>query len=723
MPRLVLLLAIVVIAAHGPVMVGGKTWDDPHRIGEVVPAQLASVDAIAEGRLPGWWDRAGLGAPLFAEPAHAAAYPGWWPAAVAPSRATWALDVLAVLHALWAAIGAALLARRLGADELGAVIAGAILGAADVTTAAMIGGSIGAIAHLPWIAWAADGVARADGWRARAWSAAAMAVALAAILVAGRIAVAIDAAALALVVAFARGPRRAAAWCGGAVVAGVALAAFAIVPFAHHLAGEVGARAGDPAHGSPWNLLGVLAPGDAGAYVGGAAILLAVAAVAIGGPGRRAFAIAAAAFVALAAGALPPWDAIAGVDRAAYAPVEHVAAAAVLLAALAGVGFTELGAKRPDRRTLRAVVIAGGALVVGLCALGAARPLLVRALDDGDLDAAVARVDRLLAHGAVAVAVALGVVALLLASTRRMWAWAVPAAGVLAIGHAVIVGRLLHPTTARADVDEAPALLASAHDAVADVAATGLAPRLYVPVSADPPEVRLTAARPTRAGVAAARWPAPGRQVVEDELWRASGAAGGRMFDRYAIDVAFVPSSIATPADLPVLAERAGWAIVDTRARRARAVLAPGWAWFPDAAAATRAIFGAPGEAPLPLGTIARLGDGPAPAVQESTLPRPCDVRADAPERVVVHCDDGPGGMLVLADAWAPGWTVTVDGVDARLERVDVALRGVSVEAGAHDAVFTYTPPGSSVGRSVSALAVLGLIALLVAARPRRAAV
>ena len=39
-------------------------------------------------------------------------------------------------------------------------------------------------------------------------------------------------------------------------------------------------------------------------------------------------------------------------------------------------------------------------------------------------------------------------------------------------------------------------------------------------------------------------------------------------------------------------------------------------------------------------------------------------------------------GMLVLSDTWYPGWHATVDGHDAKVERVDYLLRGVRVGPG-----------------------------------------
>ena len=48
--------------------------------------------------------------------------------------------------------------------------------------------------------------------------------------------------------------------------------------------------------------------------------------------------------------------------------------------------------------------------------------------------------------------------------------------------------------------------------------------------------------------------------------------------------------------------------------------------------------------------------------------------------------------MLVLSDAYYPGWTATVDGQPAPIYRVDGALRGVIIPAGFHDVRFQFRP-------------------------------
>ncbi len=77
-----------------------------------------------------------------------------------------------------------------------------------------------------------------------------------------------------------------------------------------------------------------------------------------------------------------------------------------------------------------------------------------------------------------------------------------------------------------------------------------------------------------------------------------------------------------------------------------------------------------------------------------------------------VTCVAG-GGLLVLTDAWAPGWGVRVDGVPAQLLSLTGGLhRGVVLGPGAHSVEFSYWPLTLTVGLWVSlgSLLVVGMI-------------
>ncbi len=62
------------------------------------------------------------------------------------------------------------------------------------------------------------------------------------------------------------------------------------------------------------------------------------------------------------------------------------------------------------------------------------------------------------------------------------------------------------------------------------------------------------------------------------------------------------------------------------------------------------------------------------------------------PDRVDVEVDSVEPGVLVLHDAFYPGWFVEVDGKPARMLRANVLFRAVEVSEGRHRVVFTYAP-------------------------------
>ena len=82
---------------------------------------------------------------------------------------------------------------------------------------------------------------------------------------------------------------------------------------------------------------------------------------------------------------------------------------------------------------------------------------------------------------------------------------------------------------------------------------------------------------------------------------------------------------------------------------------------------------------------------------------------------VVSVMADAPG-QLVVSDALAPGWSVSVDGALTRILRVDGVFRAVDVPTGSHEVRFEYVPPGLRAG---VALALVGLVALAWAMLPR----
>jgi hypothetical protein len=684
--HLAVVLAAAVIVVHAPVLVGGQTWADPAHLGELVPSRLAAAEQVARGEVPAWWSGTGLGVPLAAAPHHGALYPPHWLPGLAPGAAMALLDLILLVHAWCAALGVAIWSRRLGANDVGAVAAGAAFAASGVVGAALVSGAIVALAYLPWIGWAADRVAMAAGARARIRAALALALPLGLVALTGELAIAIDAAVLAVLMTMARArqPALALAATAAAIAGGALLGGAQLVPAVLHLTGDVASAA--PIDSPVW--LGVVVPGAGAPFLGMPILALAAVAGVVAERRVGAAALGLAALGVLAAKAWPH-------TGLAGDPSLHVAAASAAAAALAGAGFTVLSEDRPDGLTL---ALLGGAIV--LVAIAAAS-----APGTGAVIAVVA--------GAVAL------LALVAAGSGALAAGA-PLAAALIVGHP---GALEHatPKVDRAAVTSTPPLLAPA--------ARTPGARVYRPrrLDADDPEPerRAIVDHDTGAGDVASRFGLakvptsdPARRAVDDSVWRAAGVAGGRLFDRYGIEWAVLPSSVVPAAGLTVAARHGRWALVDAEPARPRAFVAPRWRTVPSLAEAVTLMFPVTG-AGAPLDTAVRVGPTSAGGPATTTPMPPCTVTRPAGDRVDLVCDAAAGGWALLLEAWAPGWTVTVDGRAAAAERIDALIRGVRVEPGRHAITWTYRTPGLAGGALASAIGAAALLGVWLTVRRR----
>lgn len=108
-----------------------------------------------------------------------------------------------------------------------------------------------------------------------------------------------------------------------------------------------------------------------------------------------------------------------------------------------------------------------------------------------------------------------------------------------------------------------------------------------------------------------------------------------------------------------------------------------------------------------PTRHVALEAAGPPAAAGPTPPPAPVALEVDEAERVVLHVDAPQGGVLVLADAWADGWSATTeDGRALAAAPAQVALRGVTLPAGfSGRVVWAYRTPGQQVGAALSALA------------------
>lgn len=133
----------------------------------------------------------------------------------------------------------------------------------------------------------------------------------------------------------------------------------------------------------------------------------------------------------------------------------------------------------------------------------------------------------------------------------------------------------------------------------------------------------------------------------------------------------------------------------------------------------------------------AAIGDAPLEPGEEAVIDQECD-GCPWDEAVGRTGEAGPirwgnasasvevtaerASLLVVSQAWAPGWTAKVDGRSVPVVRADGVVQAVPVPAGRSTVELRYRPPGLVPGAWISGVAVLALAAAVVVERRRRRA-
>jgi hypothetical protein len=103
-----------------------------------------------------------------------------------------------------------------------------------------------------------------------------------------------------------------------------------------------------------------------------------------------------------------------------------------------------------------------------------------------------------------------------------------------------------------------------------------------------------------------------------------------------------------------------------------------------------------------------------APFPTRRNYPASCRVTEPTPTEVQVRLPyPQAGGLLTVADARHPGWSVHVDGKARDLLRVNGAMRGVWIEKGEQRVQFRYNPATVRVGLFFSLVGIGILTAML----------
>jgi hypothetical protein len=775
---LVLALAGLLAVVYLPIVFGGQTFAAADHVRFTLPARAQLVEALRAGRVPEWWDGVQFGVDVAATPYYQSAYPPAWP--VALFGAAYGADLVVLGHLLLGGVGLAFWARRLGASAYGAFLGGALFMLGGYMSSIVVLHSAAmSPAWIPWVAWSADRLAKTSALdRARwpAWLAATAvaAVPLSMVVLAGDPTAAITGGMVGLLVAGVRAPRplRAAALEVLAGVAAVGLSAVVLLPALRALPESMRAQGWDK-YGFTWSLhplsllqlvwpdaLGksldpsadlarVVADTTQGAsgmapawassiFFGWIALGLAAYAVSMREVrGIRGLAIGSLFFVLLALGAYTPaygwFRAVVWPEHFVRYPAKHFAGVVVLWSGLSAVGLE--GALRDARkRRVWIPLLVSLAVTVVVAILVGAGDVVSSALRDGralptPVEAGRAT-DAILAGGWSTLAATAGFGAAAFAATRERFArWAAPAAVAILARQLGVHAHGLIPRVPRDEITAEGVLVGVPHDPDPDAPRHRLYREQRLGISTeDPQQVALALARTAADNMGALHGFAhiPGyAPATSTALWRRlleasiKEQAVVRVLSFLGVDYA-ISSSRMAGFDIVTLDQANSLAILRNTRARTRAFVTARWKTLDDDDAVLKSMLAPSSDLDAVRFSAADPHDSPREDGADAGTATPCTVRAPRPERVELQCSSPDAGYAVLVDAWAPGWSATVDDVPAAIERADTIMRAVRVGPGPHRIVFTFRSPGLRAGAGVSLGACLVLACLAGVPRLRR---
>jgi hypothetical protein len=192
-----------------------------------------------------------------------------------------------------------------------------------------------------------------------------------------------------------------------------------------------------------------------------------------------------------------------------------------------------------------------------------------------------------------------------------------------------------------------------------------------------------------------------------------------RVSRRFGLTHVVAPTTTRAPrSEATALAVEGGW-IVQSDPRLGVEIWAVPhrpWAFF-----ATRALAaGSPRRSRELLGELIAAGDDGTVVVESPERPLTAPGRVLAVERTTaslrIEAEAEGDALLVIQDAYWPGWRAALDGRPATIDVADHLVRAVRWPPGRHRLVMTYEPPGLVVGLLLSGIGLIITSALAAAA-------
>ncbi|HSN13313.1 MAG TPA: hypothetical protein VLT61_01695 [Anaeromyxobacteraceae bacterium] len=745
-------VAAAILASVAPVLFGSATL--AHRDTGVLYGPLRELVSVAlrAGRLPLWNPHEFAGKPLFAEGIHSVLHP----LSILAALLSLGVDGLAIAYLLSAGLGAYALARSLDASGPAAAAAGAAFGLSGFV--ASMTGNLVFLAGASSLPWMLAGARLSGSGAPRGLVAGALGTALA--FLSGDVQVALIGVALGVALAAGAGGRGGVVRTGLAMAAGLALAGVQVVASWVEFQNTDRSTALSvddamrwplvPARVLEWFAPGLFGLDDAtktapvflalsekpdlpipfsdSVYLG--AVLIFLAAL---GVRRRTGALLGGSVVALAWLAMGQHLGGAQVSRliplwsAFRYPEKLMGPIALCVACLGALGLDDVGMKGASERVRRTAVVLAGALAVVVLMLALAPDASAAALGNLGFGRSARFAVEALRKGVLHAGVGLAVLAALLRLRGAAFASAAAALVTAQSLSAIPFSRTLGPGVVEKPV---PA----------------------IPVSAEPPGPRMLhpyfhelRRYANLDGFQADAYLervmlAPSHNVprgIDDiggsaTLWSRRYAVLRTRGIRYVNDARRFATThvvLQSPWDertavLKHSATQGGRLIFerDDPDLQVWAVPHRPWAFFAEGALKVANSEEARARV---TDLMARGEDGvvTVEAVgQVSIGPGRVLAVARGVEELRLEAEASSDALLVVNDAYWPGWRAWIDGRETRVLPADLLVRAVRWPAGRHELVMRYVPPEIDVGIAVSLCGAAGTLGLAFLGRRRRGA-
>jgi hypothetical protein len=152
-----------------------------------------------------------------------------------------------------------------------------------------------------------------------------------------------------------------------------------------------------------------------------------------------------------------------------------------------------------------------------------------------------------------------------------------------------------------------------------------------------------------------------------------------------------------------------------------RAYLVSNWQWAPDSEASlaalnepgfdvrnTAVLTPGPGSgAPLQV-------PGPQPKAQQPDQQGQARIVSYSSDQVIVRTRSSASSVLILTDAYYPGWQATLDGRPAPIYQANGLFRAVFVPEGEHEVTFRFNSTAYRLGLTIFIFSIVTIASILV---------